>query len=89
MEVTLVHPDNEGQQVIATHPQQVTAFTANGFVEVGQPEPEQAPETEEATDAEQASEAETETPEAPKVEEKPKQVKVEVKSQQPNKKEDK
>jgi hypothetical protein len=42
MEVTLVHPDNKDQKVVVSHPQQVAAFTAHGFVEV-EAEPEAEP----------------------------------------------
>lgn len=34
MEVTLVHPNNRDQKVVATHPQQVAALQGAGFVEV-------------------------------------------------------
>lgn len=51
MEVTMVHPDNPEQKIIATHPQQVTAYRNQGFVE------EEAPKEKSAhKEAEQTSE---------------------------------
>lgn len=32
MEVTLVHPTDKDKKVVATHPQQVAAYTSRGFV---------------------------------------------------------
>lgn len=41
MEMALVHPDNAEQKVFVTHPQQLAAYEASGFIEVNEEQPDE------------------------------------------------
>lgn len=62
MEVTLVHPDNKDQKVVATHPQQLVAFRGRGFVEEEAPKEQSTPKVQPENKDEKAKNVKVEQP---------------------------